>query len=41
MHYDTQDLDDPLEIARETRRYLNWEVGLRDLLPGDPAAPYS
>jgi rhodanese-related sulfurtransferase len=37
---DPQDYDDPEELLRQNRAYLEWEIALIDQLPGDPAAPY-
>ncbi len=39
-HIDGGDLDDPAQRAREHRRYLDWETGLIDMMPGDPAATW-
>ncbi len=35
---DLQDYDDPEELLRQNRAYLEWEMALIDQLPGDPAA---
>ncbi|MEM7428421.1 MAG: rhodanese-like domain-containing protein [Pseudomonadota bacterium] len=40
MHVNGGDLDDPAQAAREYRRYLDWEIGLIDMMPGDPAATW-
>lgn len=40
MHLNGNDLDDPAHRAREFRRYLDWEIGLIDMMPGDPAATW-
>ena len=37
---DPADYDDPQELMRANRAYLEWEVALIDQLPGEPAAPY-
>jgi rhodanese-related sulfurtransferase len=34
------DYEDSAELLRQNRAYLDWELGLLDLLAGDPAAPY-
>ena len=35
-----EDYEDPEELLRQNRAYLDWELGLLDQLAGDPAAPY-
>ncbi len=37
---DPPDYDDPEELLRQNRAYLEWEIALIDQLPSDPAAPY-
>jgi rhodanese-related sulfurtransferase len=37
---DPADYDDPQELMRANRAYLEWEIELIDQLPGEPAAPY-
>ncbi len=37
-HVDPSDLDTKEQMRREFRRYLDWEIGLIDMLSGDPAA---
>jgi rhodanese-related sulfurtransferase len=37
---DPNDYEDPEELMRANRSYLEWEIALIDQLPGDPAAPY-
>lgn len=37
-HVDPADLDTKEQMQREFRRYLDWEIGLIDMLAGDPAA---
>lgn len=38
VHVDASDFDTKEQRQREFRRYLDWEIGLIDMLPGDPAA---
>ncbi|CAN0483577.1 unnamed protein product [Discosporangium mesarthrocarpum] len=38
VHVDASDFDTKQQRQREFRRYLDWEIGLIDMLPGDPAA---
>ncbi|MEM8688942.1 MAG: rhodanese-like domain-containing protein [Pseudomonadota bacterium] len=38
IHVDPSDLDTTAQREREFRRYLDWEIGLIDMLEGDPAA---
>lgn len=38
IHVDPSDLDTTAQREREYRRYLDWEIGLIDMLEGDPAA---
>jgi Lon protease-like protein len=37
---DPQDFDDQEALMAKNRAYLEWEQGLLEKLPGDPAAPY-
>jgi len=37
---DPQDYQDPEQLLRENRAYLEWELALIDQIPGDPAAGY-
>lgn len=38
---DPNDYPDREALMQRNRAYLEWEIGLIDLLPGDPAAPYA
>lgn len=38
VHVDARDFDTKEQRQREFRRYLDWEIGLIDMLAGDPAA---
>ena len=37
-HVNPRDLDTKEQMQREFRRYLDWEIGLIDMMDGDPAA---
>lgn len=37
-HVNPRDLDTKAQMQREFRRYLDWEIGLIDMLDGEPAA---
>ncbi|NNF77546.1 MAG: rhodanese-related sulfurtransferase, partial [Rhizobiales bacterium] len=37
-HVNPRDLDTKEQMQREFRRYLDWEIGLIDMLDGEPAA---